>query len=86
MNRFCVQKYYFILYLRVLHEKKCTSTCTFSLPPLLFFPATPPYKGFLNPKLTPVTDDRGDVKDILVDYSEDYDQQMMRYGKEYGAL
>lgn len=45
-----------------------------------------PYKGFLNPKLTPVTDDRGDVKDILVDYSEDYDQQMMRYGKEYGAL
>ena len=45
-----------------------------------------PYKGFVNPKLTPVTDDKGDVMDILVDYSEGYDQQMMRYGKEYGAL
>ncbi len=46
----------------------------------------PPYKGFINPVLTPVTDEKGNITDISVDYSETYVQQMLRYGKEYATL
>lgn len=42
-----------------------------------------PYKGFINPVLTPVTDAAGEITDVLVDYTEAYDDQMMRYGKEF---
>ena len=42
-----------------------------------------PYKGFLNPRLVPVCDEQGNIKDIEVDYSESYEQQMRRYSKEY---
>lgn len=45
-----------------------------------------PYKGFINPMLIPVTDDKGRVTDIRVDYSEGYAQQMLRYSEEYGTL
>ena len=45
-----------------------------------------PYKGFLNPWLSPVYDDKGEVIDVKVDYSETYEQQMRRYSKDYGAL
>ena len=42
-----------------------------------------PYKGFLNPRLVPVRDQQGDIIDIVVDYSESYEQQMRRYSKDY---
>ena len=45
-----------------------------------------PYKGFINPKLSPVLDDKGEICDIQVDYSEGYAQQMLRYSREYGTL
>lgn len=40
-----------------------------------------PYKGFINPVLIPVFDENGDIKDISVDYTETYEEQMMRYGR-----
>lgn len=46
----------------------------------------PPYKGFINPVLIPVADDAGNVVDILVDYSESYVAQMLRYSKVYSTL
>jgi len=46
----------------------------------------PPYKGFINPVLTPVKDAAGNVTDIVVNYTETYTDQMLRYGKEYGTL
>lgn len=45
-----------------------------------------PYKGFINPVLTPVTDAAGNITDITVDYSETYCNQMLRYSHEYGTL
>ncbi len=45
-----------------------------------------PYKGFINPRLVPVYDADGNIADIHVDYSESYEQQMLRYSKEYATL
>ena len=42
-----------------------------------------PYKGFINPVLTPVKDSEGNIVDVAVDYSESYSDQMLRYGREY---
>ena len=39
-----------------------------------------PYKGFINPRLTPVRDKQGDITDITISYDDSYDQQMLRYG------
>ncbi len=44
-----------------------------------------PYKGFINPRLVPRRDAKGDIVDIVVDYSESYDEQMMRYSREYSS-
>ena len=43
-----------------------------------------PYKGFINPVMTPVTDSNGEITDINVDYTEGYSEQMLRYSKQYG--
>ena len=45
-----------------------------------------PYKGFLNPKMNLKKDESGNVVDVELDYSETYDQQMLRYSKEYSFL
>ena len=45
-----------------------------------------PYKGFVNPVLTPVYDEQHEICDIAVSYDETYVEQMLRYGKEYGAM
>ena len=45
-----------------------------------------PYKGFLNPWLKPVIDANGETSDIVPDYSEAYDEQMLRYSRDYGFL
>lgn len=45
-----------------------------------------PYKGFINPRMQPVYDEKGDITDILLDFTESYAHQMMRYSSEYGFL
>lgn len=45
-----------------------------------------PYKGFLNPKMEIVSDSEGNATDVRLDYTEAYDEQMLRYSNEYGFL
>ena len=45
-----------------------------------------PYKGFVNPVYTAITDNSGNIKDIKTDYSENYVDQMLRYSKDYSPL
>lgn len=45
-----------------------------------------PYKGFVNPVYTPVTDEGGKITDIVVSYDEEYLPQMMRYSADYSPL
>ena len=45
-----------------------------------------PYKGFVNPVMKLVKNEKGEVTDVTLDYTERYTQQMMRYGKEYSFL
>lgn len=42
-----------------------------------------PYKGFINPRYTLVRDAEGYVVDVNVSYDETYDEQMLRYGRDY---
>lgn len=42
-----------------------------------------PYRGFVNPVYTQVLDDKGNVVDIKVDYTENYIDQNLRYGRDY---
>ena len=45
-----------------------------------------PYKGFVNPIYTPVTDEKGNITDIKIDYTENYVDQMLRYSRDYSPL
>lgn len=45
-----------------------------------------PYKGFVNPVMKEVKNEKGEVTDISLDYSEGYMDQMNRYGKDYSFL
>ncbi|HFA48565.1 MAG TPA: dihydrofolate reductase [Bacteroidetes bacterium] len=45
----------------------------------------PPYGGFINPKLVPVMEG-GKITDVKVEYPDDFTQQMLEYGREYGFL
>lgn len=45
-----------------------------------------PYKGFINPRYTPVCDSEGRITDVHIDYLETYDEQMLRYSKQYNTL
>jgi len=45
-----------------------------------------PYKGFINPVLTPQTDSDGNITDITVDYTESYEHQMRRYSSDYSTF
>ena len=46
-----------------------------------------PYKGFINPRYELVKDADGTIQDVKIIYgSETYPEQMLRYGREYGAL
>ena len=42
-----------------------------------------PYKGFINPRYTPVHDATGEITDITITYDETYEQQMLRYSTHY---
>ncbi len=45
-----------------------------------------PYKGFVNPVYTPVTDADGNITDITVSYDENYIPQHLRYSRNYSPL
>lgn len=45
-----------------------------------------PYKGFVNPVYSLVTDESGKVTDVKIDYSEGYVDQMLRLSKDYSPL
>jgi dipeptidyl-peptidase-3 len=45
-----------------------------------------PYRGFVNPVLKPVRNGKGEVINIVPDYSEGYVEQMLRYSREYAFL
>lgn len=46
----------------------------------------PPYRGFVNPVYTPVYNDKGEIIDITIDYSEGYVDQMLRLSRDYSTL
>ena len=45
-----------------------------------------PYKGFINPVYKAERDANGQITDVKLDYTEAYDQQMLRYSREYRSL
>ena len=45
-----------------------------------------PYKGFINPRYKLERNAAGEVTDIHVIYGEPYDQQMLRYSRDYHTL
>ena len=46
----------------------------------------PPYAGFINPELTPVMNDAGEIIDISVSYPTDFVEQMLKYGRDHSYL
>ena len=45
-----------------------------------------PYKGFVNPVYTAVTDKEGNITDVKIDYTEGYVEQHLRYSRDYSPL
>ena len=45
-----------------------------------------PYKGFVNPVMNVVQNNKGEVIDISLNYTEGYTEQMLRYSKIYSFL
>ncbi|MEJ6712202.1 MAG: dihydrofolate reductase [Flavobacteriales bacterium] len=46
----------------------------------------PPYGGFINPKLVPVTNDAGEITSFDITYAADFTSQMLEYAKRYSFL
>ncbi len=46
----------------------------------------PPYGGFINPELEPVTNEDGEITNIKVVYPDDFTKQMLGYSKRYSFL
>jgi dipeptidyl-peptidase-3 len=46
----------------------------------------PPYNGFMNPVLKPITDDKGNIKDVQVTYMDSFAKQMLMYSDKFGHL
>jgi dipeptidyl-peptidase-3 len=46
----------------------------------------PPYSGFVNPVLVPVTDESGNIIDVKVEYGHSFTEQMLYYSKNYSFL
>jgi dipeptidyl-peptidase III len=44
-----------------------------------------PYSGFINPRLRPV-EENGEIKDVKVEYPDNYMKQMLEYSKQYSFL
>lgn len=45
-----------------------------------------PYRGFVNPVMKEIINNQGEVADIVLDYSEGYMNQMLRYSRKYSFL
>lgn len=45
-----------------------------------------PYRGFVNPVLVPVTNEAGEITDIVVTYPKTFAEQMLYYSKNYHFL
>ncbi len=45
-----------------------------------------PYKGFINPVYTAIKDDKGNITDVEITYGESYEDQMLRYSRDYSVL
>jgi len=45
-----------------------------------------PYRGFINPVLMPVTNEKGEITDIVVTYPKTFAEQMLYYSKNYNFL
>ncbi len=45
-----------------------------------------PYKGFINPWMKVVFDEEENATDIVLDYTESYTHQMLRYSEDYASL
>ncbi len=45
-----------------------------------------PYKGFVNPVMREVKNTKGEVTDVVLDYTEGYADQMLRYSRDYSFL
>jgi dipeptidyl-peptidase-3 len=45
-----------------------------------------PYTGFVNPMLSPVYNNDGEIIDVKVEYTDDYLGQMLYYGRNYSFL
>lgn len=45
-----------------------------------------PYRGFVNPILVPIRDLNGKIVDIRIENEQNFVEQMLYYGKEYGTL
>lgn len=45
-----------------------------------------PYRGFVNPYITPVKNAGGQVTDYILKYPQTFAEQMLRYSKEYSFL
>lgn len=62
---------------RILHEEILTRYEKLHLSP---------YKGFINPVYHLSKDTKGNINDVKVSYNESYEQQMLRYSRDYATL
>lgn len=46
----------------------------------------PPYRGFINPVYNLVKDDKGEIIDVTLDYTEGYADQMLRLSRDHSNL
>jgi dipeptidyl-peptidase-3 len=45
-----------------------------------------PYRGFVNPVYSLVSDKNGKITDVKISYDENFIEQNLRYSKEYSVL
>ncbi|MDP4239933.1 MAG: dihydrofolate reductase [Bacteroidota bacterium] len=45
-----------------------------------------PYRGFVNPVYTMVKNNKGEITDVTISYTEGYIEQHLRYSKDYSVL
>jgi len=62
---------------RTLHDEVLTRYARLNLAP---------YKGFVNPVMIAVRNEKGEITDVTLDYTEGYTEQMLRYSKFYSFL
>ena len=47
---------------------------------------TAPYAGFIQPRLMPVMNAKGEITDVKVEYPDDFVKQMLEYGEKFSFL